>query len=408
MFIRELYYFLKVFKQSNYNKLKKEELQLFFSKNIINHAYENNFFYRNLYKKHGFHPRDFKTLQDFKKIPIIRKKDIIKNIKNIINENNKEKYKIMYTSGTTGNPFSVYLDEETNDYTNCIFTRSLIEQGYNPFKKLGFYWYRKEQNSFFNNLNLNRKYIINYSFSPKKQFDLIKKNKLRFLYYFPFKLYELANSFSPEKLRDLKIKRIFTIGEILSKKMKLFIEDKFGCHITDNYGLTEFNIAAFQKTDEQEYYVNDDNIYLESIQNREKFTKNIRKSLITSFSNFFMPFIRYETEDYLELDKNNNICRILGKKQNFFVLDNKIVHISSLIDLMVDFSDYIFLFRFEISKKTLKIILSPKKTFSKNIAEKIVSKIKNLTNYNYTLVVVLVKKIEFEKRGKLNLIINKD
>ncbi len=406
MLLREVYYLYRTFLQDKYDEQNKKKLTLFFLKNIVNYAYKNNTFYKKLYDSKRFDPTSLKDIEDIKKIPIINKKLILSNYKDYIPKKNLKDYKILSTSGTTNERFFVYLDEEAQDYNNCIFIRSLMNQGYNVFDRLGFYWFKEEKNSSFNRFNLSKKILILPTYTPDKQMDLIKKNKVQYLYYFPFKLFEFANYYGKDLLRSLNIKRIFLTGEISTPKMRDFFREIFSCPITDNYGLTEFNIVAYQQNEEEGYKDNFDNSYLECIENpRFKEYKNLGNAVITSFSNFFMPLIRYNTEDIIDL-KGNSLNRILGRKNYFLNIKKGYIHIGEIIDIMIDYSDIILLFSFEVKEKSFKINVVIKENFTETKKEEIILKVKKKLGKSYKISIHKKEHISFEKRGKLNILKN--
>ena len=69
--------YLEEFEKTQYmTKEKIAERQFFLLKNLLSHAYRNCQFYTESFDKAGFHPNDFKTLEDIKKIPFLTKQDI--------------------------------------------------------------------------------------------------------------------------------------------------------------------------------------------------------------------------------------------------------------------------------------------------------------------------------------------
>ncbi len=404
MFLREGYYMSRVLKQEKLSLRKRHRLQLFFLKNLVEHAYAHNTFYSRFYKKHGFHPRDIECLGDVEHIPIVTRKEVIRNFESIVDKKRIEGYKLIETSGTTGSPLKAYLDSEALDYVNCIFTRTLRNQGYNPLRKLGFYWYRKERNSVVTRLGINRKAIIYPHSTPSKQLALIRKHNLKDLYYFPFKLYELANNVEPTVLRNLGMKRIFTVGEMLTPKMKAFFEKRFGCPVTDNYGLTEFNLAAYQKQGEQHYTVNHDAVLFEThIADDEYLPSNARRAVLTNLYNYVTPFIRYDTDDYVEAD-NSGVKRILGRESDFIGSGKKRAYLGDLVDAMLEFSDVVSLFSFSLRGKHLITHIVPKQSYVKNHETALILAVKALLPKGFSVKVKREKSIVFKDRGKLPLL----
>ncbi len=399
MFVRESYYLYKILRQWRYTPEKKRELQFFFLKGIVKHAYERNRFYRRLYDRAGFHPRQLESLADLERIPVVRKANILKGRELFYDARSLAASRVLYTSGSTGDPFRVYLDEEASDYSGCIFLRTLMDQGYNPLAPLGFYWYREERNSLFTRLGVNRKVIFSPHDTPEDQLARIKKHKLKYLYYFPFKLYELANAYDTETIQGLGVKRIFTVGELLAPRMRAFFEKRFGCTVTDNYGLTEFNIAAYQKLGEAHYTVNDDSVLFETREAEGSLLPGrVRKPVLTSFFNYVTPFIRYEMDDRIEISPRGHILRILGRESYFL----ETVHLGDLVDILVGFSDDIRLFSFCVGRRGLAIRVLPGRSYSAEVNRNLRAQVKALAPLEVR--VEKMKQMPFLEHGKLNLL----
>ena len=396
MFFREVYYFVKVFSQWFLNNKKKKQLQLLFLINILETASKTK-----MYDSFKFKQNTLKNLSEFEVI----NKEILLKKKKLISIDKKNKILKRCTSGTTDNSLEIILNEESIDYLNCIFSRSLIFQGYNPLKKLGFYWYRKETNSYFNKLGFSKKVYIGYNDSPKIIFDKIILNKIKFIYIFPFKLLEFLNSLGDEEAKKLKLKGIFTIGEILTPKMRQLFEYKFNCSVTDNYASSEFNIIAFQKPFRKKYFNNFDNVYLEFLKNKNfnYSKKNLYYPVITSLSNHLMPLIRYKMDDLVSLDKNNNITRIFGKENYFLKFNNKTIYLGDLIDELLNFRKKITLFNFVLYQKDQSLLIKIKVTDDFKDKGKIISVIKNKFKIR-KVNLKIEKELFFLKRGKLKII----
>lgn len=396
MFLREAYYLSKVFRQKKYSGTRKRELQLFFLKNIVEHAYAHNRFYRRLYDRARFHPRELESLADLENIPVVRKEDILKGRGLFYDASSLAASRVLYTSGSTGDPFRVYLDGEASDYASCIFLRTLMDQGYKPLSKLGFYWYREERNSSFGRLGLCRKVLFSAASTPKEQLEAIRRHRLRYLYHFPFKLYEFANAFDEATLRDLHLRRIFCTGELLTPRMRAFIEERFGCPVTDNYGLTEFNIAAYQRPGRDDYTVNEDSVLIEAMSDAGC-PPGTSRPVITSFFNYTTPFVRYRMDDLVET-RGESITRLLGRDECFFRIGPHQAYLGDLVDVLVGFSEEISLFSFTVGKGVLQVAIVPKKSYGRMTETLLSAQLRSFLPIQIRI--IHVKKMEFLERGK--------
>ena len=66
-------------KSNDWPLTKLHQYQLLKLKEITNYAFEKSSYYNNYYTKSNFHPSQILSLDDLKKIPIIKKEDLIKN-----------------------------------------------------------------------------------------------------------------------------------------------------------------------------------------------------------------------------------------------------------------------------------------------------------------------------------------
>jgi phenylacetate-coenzyme A ligase PaaK-like adenylate-forming protein len=373
MLVREIYYFFRVYFQFFLTSSKKKKIQRLLLNNILNNFSRPKYFENSITIK--------KDLNEFK---------IDSSIKKIK----------FYSSSGSVEEVTIPYGDEAIDYNNIIFIRSLILQGYNIFQRLGFYWYRKENNSFFNKFGISSKILLKPNDSLKKQFRIIKNNNIKYLYYFPFKLLELVNNFSDYELKSLNLKRIFLVGEICTEKMRSYFQKKFKCPVSINYASTEFNVIAFKNFDKSYYHINYDNSLIEF--KDTIYGDNIKEVIITSLSNYLIPLIRYKIGDIVEINSRKRILKILGKKEDIFTINGKEILLYDLVDEMMNYMDFIRLFNFSLNRNVLLINIIPRNNYSSKLGSQISSYfIKKFGILN--IKIKIVDSIKFSKRGKMML-----
>ncbi len=110
------------------NKMK--ELQLERLKWSIRHAYENNRFYKETYDKAGFHPDQFKTLDDMKRVPFLTKEQMRSQYPYGLFAVPLEKIvRIHSSSGTTGNATVVGYTKNDIEVFSEVIARCLASYG---------------------------------------------------------------------------------------------------------------------------------------------------------------------------------------------------------------------------------------------------------------------------------------
>jgi len=115
LLLESQYWSLDKLKKFQWEKLKK----------LLIYSYENVPYYHNLFDKIKLKPKDINSFKDFKKIPILTKKDIQKNFKKLIATTaNKKKIHINSTGGSTGVPLNFYQDKNYEEWQTASMIRA--------------------------------------------------------------------------------------------------------------------------------------------------------------------------------------------------------------------------------------------------------------------------------------------
>src|SRR5574341_579873 len=76
---------------------------------IVRHAYAHSKFYRQLFNKNNIKPSDIKSIEDLKKIPHTRRRDVQLHFEDFITRNPR-KLVYAYTTGSTGTPLKTAMN----------------------------------------------------------------------------------------------------------------------------------------------------------------------------------------------------------------------------------------------------------------------------------------------------------
>ena len=91
---------------------------------LIEQAYENVLYYRELMDGLNLRPSDIQTIKDLPKLPTLRKQDIRNNPDKFVSrKTEKKKLMFRHTSGTTGTGLHFYVNRETNTLQYAIWWR---------------------------------------------------------------------------------------------------------------------------------------------------------------------------------------------------------------------------------------------------------------------------------------------
>ncbi|NBK99029.1 MAG: hypothetical protein EOM50_13620 [Erysipelotrichia bacterium] len=165
---------------------------------------------------------------------------------------------------------------------------------------------------------------------------------------------------------NFKIKGIYLTSESFSTKEREYIQNTFKCAVYGQYGHTETSIFAVSFSD-LTYYCSPLYGFTEVINEKGKHAKvgEIGEIVVTGFSNYGMPFIRYQTGDLAEYGGCQNgivkLSHLQGRNADFII--NKVLQKIHLVGFL--FGNHIKAFneiiewqieQKEIGKVSLKIV----------------------------------------------------
>jgi phenylacetate-CoA ligase len=201
--------------------------------------------------------------------------------------------------------------------------------GYSPFKKLLYFLPVPENSGFtfglFRQLGL----------EPKTPFDQIRKHLLAFkphvMAIYPSYAADLGHYLSADDIREIGIQAISLNSEMILPHDRADIERKFQCPAYDEYSSVEMGfIASMCKIKKNHVFT--DNVVLEILDSHGNPAKPGERGeiVLTSLTNYAMPFIRYRIGDYSYFLENGPcecglpfpvIGPVEGRKDDSFMLN---------------------------------------------------------------------------------------
>ncbi len=353
MLPRKLYYYLRV--RNNPGKepsaLRARQFQML--KNVVEHAYRKVPLYRELYDEKGFRPEMLESFEDVEKIPLVPRERIKEGFpEEVLAEDIPlNDYYSRSTSGSSsGNPMTVVWDEQSWDYAEAVYLRSLREAGYQPWKPLAYYWWEEFDDEFYNRFFM-RKELVHKDLEVEEQWERLKELDPEYIYYFATSIYILAKYADRMGEEDaISPRSIITHAEILTPGMRRKIEDVFDCPVYDHYGSTEFNRMAGE-CKRGNYHMDIDAAFFEF-----PGWEGYHEVVATNLVNYKMPLIRYPMKDVVEIGEGcgcgnsfPSVQDILGRKQDFFDIDGGKVPPTAMIDALSGNNDIL---EFRIAQET--------------------------------------------------------
>ncbi|WP_336366655.1 hypothetical protein [Marinobacter sp. C2H3] len=299
----------EIFIANDWSDSQKETYQSEKLHEIIKHCFNHVPYYQRIFAEYGFSASDFTSLNDISKLPILDKKSIIKNPDDFINRNERPFIK-QNTSGSTGTPLSIYLNEKTYKLAMALLVHHEECHGVKfgepratfagrmvlpatsknpPFSRFN----RAENQRLFSSYHLSQATLRQYDreladFSP---YEIIG---------YPSAISLLANLYIESNISpSFKPKLVVTNSETLHMNQRAAIEKAFDCPVRDYYGSAEYVMFASQK-DDMKYHFNHQIGITEAIPNGD----GTAELLATSLTNTVMPLLRYRIGDQIHLDES--------------------------------------------------------------------------------------------------------
>lgn len=349
---------------------------------------------------------------DITKFPIIRKPDIQGHENDFVSKHVKRLFiRKEKTGGSTGWSLTIY-----RSIFDSIKSRAYIDYVYSLIGKdlkIAVLRGNKPQKGIYEKVLSDKIILSSYSLSPESldtYLNVLKENHISCIHAYPSSLSILSRLIEQKYgIADLPdLKGILTSSEIFSKEEKKLVSKVFPhAKIVDFYGLNERCCYAYSINMEP-YHFLDSFGYVEFVKSNEQHNDNtIAEIVATSIMNTTMPFIRYGTEDYVELDKDGNVISIIGRTSDFVV--NKFNNLVPCIVItrneskknVINFQYY----QDKIGFLEYRVITNNKFTEKeKNMLEE---DLNNSFDGKMTCIVVQVKTIERTKIGKQKRLIQK-
>jgi len=393
-------------------------------KTLLDHAYGNVPFYRNLFDSARIRPKDIKDYDDMYKIPTITKSQIKSNKKDMIARNINLQSCVEYkTSGSTGNTLSGYLIKDDALYVRGSYERVRNDNGFRMLRDkiiiLGSPFIIPDKKEWYQYLGIRRIEGLNVFEPLEIQLEKLKKAKPDALWGYPSAIKLLAEVIKEKEIKGISPRLIFTASEVLDLETRHFINSVFNVELFDIYGAWETGCMAWECSEHAGYHVTMDTALIEFIdENGNKVNAGERgRVVVTNLHSFAMPIIRYEIGDFAVPTYEECPCgrggyllkAIEGRYDDFIKLSgNKLISPPVFWQIM----KYIpgvseFQIVQEKEEEIVIYVIKMEEFLNNMIVEKIDKEFKKVLGDNVYVSTKFVESIAREKSGKLRSVISK-
>ncbi len=273
-------------------------------------------FYKNL-------PSDISP-DNFHELPVTSKEDVQKNPKSFLNPEIPIAI-CSKTSGSTGTPISISLDNASAVHAIAMRALSTTEFGFGPLDKFAIFGVDKKPAPIYRSFPGTYPSVFFSIFDdPAKNYDYLQKSKANIIGWYPSTITTLAR-INAESENPIRLKAAFCGGEPLTNAARKFISDSFSCEVFDHYGLAEFSTVAFE-CPKHNLHVNTSLLVEIVDSNGKPIQSGVGQVVITSLHNEAMPLLRYSTGDFASFGtcpcgRGSKVLKsVHGRKDDLIVL----------------------------------------------------------------------------------------
>jgi len=324
-------------------------------RHLLQHAYSNVAYYRQLFDREKLKPDDIRTIRDLSAIPATSKQDLQFLQPEMITAAGIKLDTLIArrTSGSTGEPMLILRSWYEERLLQSFRWRALQRLGKHHRDRMILINRIRatdpNDRQFLlhipNRLGLFRLDRIDCFLPLQDMLKELRKKPFEILGGLALVLYHLAIKINKEGLKLHRPRFIFTGGELVTPNIRQEIERAFNAKLYDSYASHEFNLLAWQCKETGDYHINDDSVIVEIVKNgRASQTGERGEVIATSLFSYTMPFIRYRLDDSVVRGEDTCPCglaystirEIDGRSIDYLYLnDGRKIHPYQIIRFLV-------------------------------------------------------------------------
>lgn len=398
---------------------------------LLNHAYENVPYYKEVFDERGLKPKDIQDFSDLQKLPFLTKEIIRDNLNDFKARNYPaDKFEYVTTAGSTGIPLGFYYEKGDSRAIEWAFIKLLWEQvGYRFRDKCiilkgnvvtsaskGKFW----EKTLFGRWLILSSYHMTDENLPK-YIEKIREFRPRFIQAFPSAISILARFMKKNRIEPFSsVKAVLCGSENMYPGQRELLEEVLQCRVYTWYGHAERAVLAGECEQSTYYHVSPEYGITELVREDGSQISNDKETGIivgTGFTNYAMPLIRYKTDDLAI--KANGVCtcnreypllkKVEGRWLQEFIItkNNRPISITA-INMHSDVFDNVEQFQFYQDRKEEVVFnIVRRGTYTDRDTEYIKRELIKKLGDDINLIIRFVDHIPRTERGKYNFLIQK-
>ena len=269
----------------------------------MSYAFAHVPYYTARYGAAGF-KGTLQSWEDFRRLPFLRKEDIRRSGDGLISrEFRRQDLVEARTGGSTGTALTLYFDRRCQELRNAAAMRSNQWAGWDVGMRVAAIWgnppVADTLKKKLRNALLDRTiYLDTMDINQRSVHDFVMKwrrTKPKMIFGHSHSIYILAKYLEELGVRDLRPEGIISTSMMLLAPERIFIEQAFGCAVTDRYGCEEVGLIASECERHNGLHLNLDHVVVEFVREDGSPAKPGEDAniVVTDLINRGMPLIRY-------------------------------------------------------------------------------------------------------------------
>lgn len=277
---------------------------------LVRHAYRTVPYYRNMMDAQGIRPEEVQTLEDLRSFPLLGKDDVRKNLyfDLFASDHDKSQMLRIATSGSTGEPFVIYVERSQLEMRWASTWRATEWTGWRFgdrqarlwHQTLGMSWSqvaRERIDSWF----MRRLFIPAYDLTDENLPHFMRKLRRHkptlvdgYAECFNF----LAYYARTHEVEGVRPRAVMSSAQALPEQVRRTIEEQFHTRVHDKYGSREFSGIAYECEQQEGHHVQAESYIVELLKDgRPARPGEVGEVVVTDLNNFCVPLIRYRVGD---------------------------------------------------------------------------------------------------------------
>lgn len=313
------------------------------TRQLVRYAYQYVPYYRERYQREGIHPEDIKSWQDFQALPFLTKEDVNHNLDRLIVPQLQGKVQPDSTGGSTGQPMRFFVEDSFWWWNAALEFRGRRWYGVQEGDKMAWVWGAQRDmpdwgwKSRLKAHLMRQRYLNAFSMTEAKMqafAEMLVRWQPAMFRAYASALSLFAQYIKEQGLTDIRPKLIETTAEKVTGPQRELLEEVFHCPVADCYSARELATIAYQCEMGRLHVC--ETRYLEIVADgRVAPPGQLGEIVVTSLTQFAMPFIRYKIGDIGIYEADACPCgrglpvlrEVVGRIHDFLVTaDGQFVH----------------------------------------------------------------------------------